>query len=521
MSFDLVREDIKIRRLITRDSMQIILENDIIVPDTKADLEKVLFSDADVHVVRTEISEGNLAIDGVIRYKILYIEDSPDRSIRALDTTADFRHSIDIPGIDEEMEGEVRCEVEHVECQVINERKVNVRSILRVNSAITEEKELYFISDVENSDDVQLLKRHITVNKYIGSTQVTCNVKDTVEVPSGNPAILEILRNDLKISGIEYRVTDNKVIVNGNIVIKTLYTGNDREKSIRLIENEIPFNQIIDFQDAGEEADIDLSYEIRDYSFEAAEDQDGEYRFINGEIDLVLNVRGSIKQEMDTVVDAYGLRTNLSLEKINADMEWLVCQNRSQAVIKETLAFESDIPEIVEIYNVFSKPVLSEYIVEDNRIAIDGYVTNYILYYSNSPEDPICCYKCDIPLKHQVEMRGLKPGMSCDIKLDIEHSSYSMVSSRDVEIRLVIDVSTKAYDKRSEILTESILEVPDDESRSAKQMPSIVVYFVHEGDTLWEIAKKYRTTVEDIKRENKIEDENSITTGTQVFITRR
>jgi len=73
MSFDLVREDIKIRRLITRDSMQIILENDIIVPDTKADLEKVLFSDADVHVVRTEISEGNLAIDELfdIKYFIL------------------------------------------------------------------------------------------------------------------------------------------------------------------------------------------------------------------------------------------------------------------------------------------------------------------------------------------------------------------------------------------------------------------------------------------------------------------
>jgi LysM repeat protein len=46
----------------------------------------------------------------------------------------------------------------------------------------------------------------------------------------------------------------------------------------------------------------------------------------------------------------------------------------------------------------------------------------------------------------------------------------------------------------------------------------VVIYFVKQGDTLWEIAKKFGSTVADIVRVNKIEDENKIFPGQQLFI---
>ena len=42
MSLDLVREIIKENRVVSRESVQIIIENDIIVPDTKPDIGRVL-----------------------------------------------------------------------------------------------------------------------------------------------------------------------------------------------------------------------------------------------------------------------------------------------------------------------------------------------------------------------------------------------------------------------------------------------------------------------------------------------
>ena len=48
----------------------------------------------------------------------------------------------------------------------------------------------------------------------------------------------------------------------------------------------------------------------------------------------------------------------------------------------------------------------------------------------------------------------------------------------------------------------------------------MVVYFVKPGDTLWSIAKKFRSTVEDIARVNEIDNPNILQVSRQLFIPR-
>ncbi|MDE5830347.1 MAG: LysM peptidoglycan-binding domain-containing protein, partial [Clostridia bacterium] len=47
---------------------------------------------------------------------------------------------------------------------------------------------------------------------------------------------------------------------------------------------------------------------------------------------------------------------------------------------------------------------------------------------------------------------------------------------------------------------------------------SMVIYFVKPGDTIWKIAKKYKSTISDIARINNIENPDRITPGMQLFI---
>ena len=48
----------------------------------------------------------------------------------------------------------------------------------------------------------------------------------------------------------------------------------------------------------------------------------------------------------------------------------------------------------------------------------------------------------------------------------------------------------------------------------------MVIYFVKPGDTLWKIAKMFKSTVEDIAKINEIEDVNKISVGQQLYIPR-
>ena len=65
-----------------------------------------------------------------------------------------------------------------------------------------------------------------------------------------------------------------------------------------------------------------------------------------------------------------------------------------------------------------------------------------------------------------------------------------------------------------------ISDVKFEKTKSNKRTSSLIIYFVKEGDTLWSIAKKFRTTIEEIVEVNGIENTDKLEIGEQLFIPR-
>ena len=57
-----------------------------------------------------------------------------------------------------------------------------------------------------------------------------------------------------------------------------------------------------------------------------------------------------------------------------------------------------------------------------------------------------------------------------------------------------------------------------DEETASMPMAGAVIYMVQKGDSLWKIAKKYRTTVNDILAVNDIENPDLIYPGQKLLI---
>ena len=62
------------------------------------------------------------------------------------------------------------------------------------------------------------------------------------------------------------------------------------------------------------------------------------------------------------------------------------------------------------------------------------------------------------------------------------------------------------------------VEVSEDKNDSEEDYDSLIMYVVKPGDTLWKIAKRFNSTIDEIKRMNGIEDENQINVGQKIFI---
>ena len=99
------------------------------------------------------------------------------------------------------------------------------------------------------------------------------------------------------------------------------------------------------------------------------------------------------------------------------------------------------------------------------------------------------------------------------VTVEVQQSDFVVQNgSIDCNIQLKIQVDTVEHANLSMI---DQVEIAEEEP---KDNFSMVVYFVKKGDTLWKIAKQFRSTVEEIKQVNQIEDEKNLLVGTQLFI---
>ena len=69
------------------------------------------------------------------------------------------------------------------------------------------------------------------------------------------------------------------------------------------------------------------------------------------------------------------------------------------------------------------------------------------------------------------------------------------------------------------MILEKIEEIPLDQEK-IRNMSGITVYIMKPGDTLWNIAKKFYTTVEEIMQMNDL-DGDEVSSGTPLLLVKK
>ena len=520
MSLELIREAVRLNQPIGEDTTQTIVENDIIVPDIKPDIARILLLDGDAFVNGAETASEKLQISGTVRYKILYISDDPEQPVKSINTSSSFHYSMDMPDTRQGMQSRVKCDIEHMEYEILNSRKVNVKTILNLYGRVTSPLEQYITRDFSGIEDVQVLRNTISVNSYIGESNAGCPVRETLELPAGKPTVLEILRTDAKISGKEYKVSEGKLAVKGDLNVSTLYIADDETRSIQFMEHEVPFSQLVDLPGADEDSYCNVDIDLGELGFEAEEDADGELRLLKCETTLGIYAECFGKKDIELVEDAYSPSCRVSMEKEQLRLDELVTDSKSQITLKDTIVLDDSAPDISELFNVLGKLSVSGSEITDDRITIEGVVASNILYLANNEEQPVYCTDREIPFRQTLDVRGARAGMGLDVEMDIDHCSYSIMSAREIEVRYNIGLSSRVSRQVSIPVISKAYEQPLDEKRLAQQ-PSVTIYFAQQDDTLWNVAKKYYTTVEELRKNNGFEDNIQLAAGEQILIPRK
>ena len=173
------------------------------------------------------------------------------------------------------------------------------------------------------------------------------------------------------------------------------------------------------------------------------------------------------------------------------------------------------IPELAgnKIYDVTTNVDITKQTVLNDRILYEGEVTlNYIFNSSNGVDTK----KIVVPFNFNVDFPGVN--QNSNIETNIEMGAQDFVITSDDSIDVKIDIIFNVTMAKSADIN-IIDDIKEEENRSACTC-SLVIYYVKDGDTLWKIAKKFGSTVEEIARINGIENVDKLNVAQQLFIPR-
>lgn len=498
------KENLCINKQVNSKKEIIFIEKDMIVPDAKPDILSTICTSGIVCLYKTEIQDEKLRIDGALNTYIMYLAENGEDKVRGINTSLDFSENINIPNAREGMDYRLEVKIKSIECKVINGRKIGIKATLEVSVEVYSNEEIQIVNNIEDDDNVQILKEDLKVNSLVGAGDTKIYTKETIPVQDIDK-LAEILKVNLCIGDKDVKISYNKILSKAEAKLKIMYLTEDNR--IGCVTGKIPIVGFIDIPNVAEGNICNTNYEIKNIIIKpnAAEEHS-----INVEIEVIVKCMVYEEKQINLIQDMYSPCDNLSFNKKQVNTMINTKQINDIKKIREKINL-NDI-ENKSLIDVDIFPNLSTEGRMSNPNMFDGELECNFTFID--PNMGVEQKRAKIPFEYTLS----EMPENCNSNFDMQISNEDFVIQDGGDINCNIDM--EILGTLSENRSLNLIDEVEKEEASSDQDYSVVVYIVKKGDTLWNIAKKFRTTVDFIARTNGIEDENQIQIGQKLYIPR-
>ncbi len=507
MSIETAKDSLTLNQIIEQKRDTFMIEEDCIVPDIKPDILNIISSSGIVCIYKKEIMDGKIRIDGCVNTYIMYLADTEENQVRSLNTNIDFTQIIDMEKVKNDMRLETNVELKGIETHLLNSRKIHVKAMLEIEAKVFSNETVEYVKEINNLNNVQCLNRNFQINSLVGSGNTKVYAKDTINIDEIDN-LVEIIKTDLKITNRDTKISYNKVLIKSDLQVKIIYLTEDNR--INMKEAVIPVVGFIDLPNISAEHNCNVKYEIKNIIIKPNNVEEHSI-YVEAEIEVYCEAYEDrcIQMIQDLYSPTKKLQFNQKKIKVmqNQNLKKQVCNIREKQVI----------PEIGsrKIYDVEVLPIIEQQTILNDRIMYDGDLRlNFI--FAGSGNTGINTKEISIPFSFEMEFDGANSVSNIDTVIEIDMQNFVVMPDESIEIK--IDLGFTAISGNDSNIS-IINEITEEENREICKY-SMIIYFVKKGDTLWSIAKKFGSTIEDISRVNGIENPDNLQVGKQLYIPR-
>ena len=509
MELKVTKEKISSAEIIFSETNEQSVELDYILPDYLPEIFKILKCIAIPNITSYDISNDKLNYEMTVCIRVLYCSENSN-AVQVIEQNLAYSKKIDIDRSCLNPDISITPHINYINCRAVNQRRIDIRGAVSTDITISDMVANEFITDV-NGGNIYLKKTSVTYpSDYIKNNKIL-TISEEFDLGTSKPPIINIIRSKAVITSNDKKVIANKLIVKGEICVNMLYTYcNDNCDGIETMQFTMPFSQVIDMEGVDERFISSVDMNIISCDIIPRSNGDGISERI--ECDVKINIISSAYRIVtsDLAIDEYSTMYTTTDERIGVKIEVPPKTINNTCVIKSTL--KSSDEEIDCVYDAWC--TITRFTVnndtENKCIVINGNA-NYCIIGKDTDGNPVICEN-EEPFTAEITADNVSDSSITNIKLIPVSCSYNLSVNSCVEIKAELKVIGYIKDV---ITVQGITDVylNEDLPLEKNHKYALKIYYTDKNEDLWEIAKKYGTSVNAIIEENEIEDNNITNNG--------
>lgn len=499
MSAETINETINVCKYLGNERKQKVIEGEVVLPDIKPDILSIVKVRSRACINEINPDTDKITINGTMYFNIIYIADDNMNSQRGINYELDFSDTISFSGVTPDSIVRLRYDIGNVEYKVMNGRKIGIKVPIAFYTKVFNNCDISIVKGITDDDDIEVQKTNCNICSTLRTGNTKIEIKENVQLNENNSPIGEIIDCDLNIINKEYKLSYNKILAKADAIVKVIYCADNEDQNIESFQTTLPLMGIIDIDGVDDTKKIKLDFILNSFCVKPVY-QDLQANAISVEILADVNAYVYDNNDIELITDFYTPNAILKVETEKNNILKNIIDNNETIELSQTLV----VPELsnTNILNISGDVSLNERNILNGKIAITGNVDVYVLFVKTG-NHLIESKKLELPFQQVIKIDNITQNMEPLIHVEIESIEHALAGENQLQININLAVSILA-DEEENINSISNLKISDE---ALPVMPSMVIYYVKPGDTLWDIAKRFRNKIEYIKEFNDLKDD--------------
>ena len=475
---------------------QITLDDDYIVRDNKPDVLRVIYTRGDALLEDTKVGNSNLWITGKLKFNTLYQSDDDSHRLESVIGEIPFQEKLVMDEVEDGDDISVDVSIEDLSVGIINSRKLVVRAVLNM-AAKTMEEEIETIANViPMEQNYQQKTKNIPVMEMVSNRKDIVRMQREMLLPNSRTNIGNILFHQVDFRNEEIVLGEEKAQLQMDAQVMVLYRS-ESTGDYECYETVVPLTGEVELPRVHGDEVFWAKVTPIEMAVEPRGDYDGEARMLGLEIALATDIQVYREEVCEVLLDAYALDRELRLERKPVQIQQLLVKNLSKVRLLEQVQLEPNQEKILQICGCSGNIIVDRAQKQENGIQVEGVLTVHILYNTTDDAMPYAHSSSQIPFEQFVEIEGVSEEADVWMDTRIEQLQVNLMDNTEYEVKAVLQIGVLALKNGQIDHIVSIEEEPLDIDALQKQ-PGMIGYVKREGEDLWDIAKKYHATADNI-----------------------